>query len=181
MGLTEEELGPLVSAWRKANPNIVRLWWEVDAAVKEVIDSEKSRRIGPLAFAHRHGRLQITLPSGRILNYVRPRIGKNRFGGESVTYMGIDSTHHWTEIESYGPKFVENIVQGISRDVLCFALHNIRKYGVVAHIHDEALCDVPSSVTVEEVSEKMAIVPPWAKGLILRADGYSCPYFQKDS
>ena len=181
MGLTEEELQPLVSAWRKANPNIVRLWWDVDKAVKEVIQNEKPQRLGSLKFAKAHGRLQITLPSGRCLNYYRPRIGSNRFGGESVTYMGIDSTHHWAEIESYGPKFVENIVQGIARDVLCFALHNIRQYGVVAHIHDEALCDVPPSVTVEEVAEKMAIVPPWAEGLILRADGYSCTYFQKDA
>lgn len=181
MGLTEEELQPLVSAWRTANPNIVRLWWDVDKAVKEVIRNEKPQRLGPLKFTRAHGRLQITLPSGRCLNYYRPRIGSNRFGGESVTYMGIDSTHHWAEIESYGPKFVENIVQGIARDVLCFALHNIRQYGVVAHIHDEALCDVPPSVTVEEVAEKMAIVPPWAEGLILRADGYSCTYFQKDA
>ena len=181
MGLSENELQPLVSAWRTANPNIVRLWWDVDKAVKEVIQNEKPQRLGPLKFTRAHGRLQITLPSGRVLNYVRPRIGSNRFGGESVTYMGIDSTHHWAEIESYGPKFVENIVQGIARDVLCFALHNIRQYGVVAHIHDEALCDVPPSVTVEEVAEKMAIVPPWAEGLILRADGYSCAYFQKDA
>ena len=181
MGLTEEELQPLVSAWRTANPNIVRLWWDVDKAVKEVIQNEKPQRLGPLKFTKAHGRLHITLPSGRCLNYVRPRIGENRFGGESVTYMGVDSTHHWAEIESYGPKFVENIVQGIARDVLCFALHNIREYGVVAHIHDEALCDVPPSVTVEEVADKMAIVPPWAKGLILRADGYSCSYFQKDA
>lgn len=181
MGLTEEELQPLVSAWRTANPNIVRLWWDVDKAVKEVIQNEKPQRLGPLKFIKAHGRLQITLPSGRCLNYVRPRIGENRFGGESVTYMGVDSTHHWAEIESYGPKFVENIVQGIARDVLCFALHNIREYGVVAHIHDEALCDVPPSVTVEEVADKMAIVPPWAEGLILRADGYSCAYFQKDA
>ncbi len=181
MGLSEEELQPLVSAWRTANPNIVRLWWDVDKAVKEVIQNDKPQRLGPLKFAKAHGRLQITLPSGRSLNYVRPRIGENRFGGESVTYMGIDSTHHWAEIESYGPKFVENIVQGIARDVLCFALHNIRQYGVVAHIHDEALCDVPPSVTVEEVADKMAIIPPWAEGLILRADGYSCAYFQKDA
>ena len=181
MGLSENELQPLVSAWRTANPNIVRLWWDVDKAVKEVIQNEKPQRLGPLKFTRAHGRLQITLPSGRSLNYVRPRIGENRFGGESVTYMGVDSTHHWAEIESYGPKFVENIVQGIARDVLCFALHNIREYGVVAHIHDEALCDVPHSVTVEEVADKMAIVPPWAEGLILRADGYSCAYFQKDA
>jgi DNA polymerase len=124
--------------------------------------------------------LFIQLPSGRRLSYVKPRIGENQFGGESVTYEGVGSTKKWERIESYGPKFVENIVQAISRDILCNAIHNLRDYGIVAHVHDEVICDVPQTIPVKEVEEIMSRVPPWAEGLALRADGYSCFAYQKD-
>lgn len=181
MGLTEEELQPLVTAWRTANPNIVKLWWAVDKAVKTAVKEKTTTHTHGLEFKYQGGMLYIKLPSGRHLSYVKPRIGQNRFGGESVTYMGTDFTRHWSRIESYGPKFVENIVQGISRDILCHALEQLRDYRVVAHVHDECIVEVPPSTTVEEISNKMAIVPSWATGLILRADGYECPgYYLKD-
>ena len=181
MGLTEEELQPLVTAWRAANPNIVKLWWAVDKAVKTAVKEKTTTRTHGLEFKYRGGMLYIKLPSGRHLSYVKPRIGQNRFGGESVTYMGTDFTRHWSRIESYGPKFVENIVQGISRDILCHALEQLRDYRVVAHVHDECIVEVPPSTTVEEISDKMSTVPSWATDLILRADGYECPgYYLKD-
>ncbi len=181
MGLTEEELQPLVTAWRAANPNIVKLWWAVDKAVKTAVKEKTTTRTHGLEFKYQGGMLYIKLPSGRHLSYVRPRIGQNRFGGESVTYMGTDFTRHWSRIESYGPKFVENIVQGISRDILCHALEQLRDYRVVAHVHDECIVECLPSTTVEEISTRMSIVPSWATGLILRADGYECPgYYLKD-
>ena len=305
MGLQEDELLPLVTAWRNSNPHIVQFWWNVDRAVKATIKNHEPQQVGPLRFLAIDGRLFITLPSGRQLIYVRPRIGENRFGGEAITYQGMDKTHHWTEVESYGPKFVENCVaegslvitdqgpvpiekvtmamkvwdgeeyvihegvvgkgvqntievdrlrltpdhhiltkagwvearyskgkqwydfypfgerhlipvnhrpkplpvydivnagpqhrfalwngsrqcvvsnctQAISRDILCHAIHNLRSYGIVAHVHDEVICDVPQSIPVKEVEEIMSRVPPWAEGLALRADGYSCFAYQKD-
>ena len=306
MGLQEEELQPLVTAWREANPNIVRFWWKVDRAVKKTIIDHLTKQVGPLSIVSRDGRLSITLPSGRALHYLSPRLGRNKYGGESVTYMGMDATHHWSRIESYGPKFVENCVaedslvitdqgpvpiqkvtmsmkvwdgeefvshggvvakglqgtisvdgirltpdhriytklgwiearyaqgnqwfdfyplgerhfirvnhapkkmqvydivnagrrhrfalwngerqcivsnctQAISRDILCYAIRNLRDYRVVAHIHDEVICEVPLSVSVGEVEEIMAIAPPWADGLPLRADGYETPWYCKDT
>ena len=180
MGLNEAELQPLVSAWREANPNIVRLWWAVDKAVKNTVKKREKTETHHLSFTYQGGMLYVTLPSSRQLCYVRPRIGENRFGGESVTYMGNDFTKHWSRIESYGPKFVENIVQGISRDILCFALSNLRDYKVCAHVHDEVIIEATPETTVEEICKKMATVPPWAEGLILRADGYRCVFYMKD-
>ena len=124
--------------------------------------------------------LFITLPSGRKLAYVKPRIELNDYGGESVTYEGIGGTKKWERLESYGPKFVENIVQGIARDILCFAMKTLCGYDIVAHVHDEVICDVPMMTTVREVEEIMGQTPPWADGLVLRADGYSCFAYQKD-
>ena len=306
MGVKEDELLPLVEAWRSANPHIVQFWWKVDRAVKKTIQDHLTYKVGPLSIVSRDGRLSITLPSGRALHYLRPRIGTNRFGGESITYMGMDTTHHWGEVESYGPKFVENCVahdslvitdrgpvpiqevtekmliwdgkefvthegvvckgiqdticvdglrltpdhrvytkagwlearyangkqwydfyplgekhfirvdhtpralpvydivnagrrhrfalwngtqqcivsnctQAISRDILCNAIHNLRDYGIVAHVHDEVICDVPKAVTVEEVEKIMSQPPPWAEGLVIRGEGYETPWYCKDA
>jgi DNA polymerase len=180
MGLTEEELQPLVSAWRQANPSITKLWWAVDRAVKEAIKERTTTSTHGLSFQYQGAMLYITLPSGRQLSYVKPRIGENRFGGESVTYMGTDYTKHWSRIESYGPKFVENIVQAISRDILCFAMRQLSDYRIVAHVHDECIIEATPDTPVDLVCQKMATVPPWASGLILRADGYECDFYQKD-
>ena len=179
-GMKEEELSPLVSAWRSANPNIVKLWWTVDNAVKTAIKEKTKTSTHNLTFAYRGGMLYITLLSGRQLCYVRPRLGKNRFDGESITYMGLDMTKHWSPIESYGPKFVENIVQGISRDILCYAMEQLSNYRIVAHVHDEVIIECPMETKVEEICSLMATVPPWAEGLILKADGYECMAYMKD-
>ena len=182
MGLKEEELQPLVNAWRNANPNIVALWWDVDTAVKETIKEKGRRETHGLKIEYKDKKLLIRLPSGRHLCYIDPEIGENRFGGESVTYMGTDLTKHWSRIESYGPKFVENCIQAISRDILCFAMENLRKYRIVAHVHDEVIIEAPDSPdTLDDICTKMGKVPPWAAGLQLRADGYATPYYCKDS
>lgn len=306
MGMKEEELKPLVQAWRDANPHIVELWWKMDRAVKGTTQDHLLRKVGPLSIIYRGGWLSITLPSGRALHYLRPKIGQNRFGGESIGYMGIDTTHHWSVVESYGPKFVENCVaegtlvitdrgpvpiqeltlsekvwdgkefvthggvvckgiqdtilvdglqltpdhrvytkggwiearfangkqwwdayplgekhfirvdhtpqmfpvydivnagrrhrfalwngnqqcvvsnctQAISRDILCNAIHNLKDYGIVAHVHDEVICDVPKAVTVEEVETIMSQPPPWAEGLEIRGEGYSTQWYCKDA
>ena len=180
MGLKEEELDPLVKAWRQANPNITKLWWAVDRAVKTAVKERTTTTTHGLIFKYQGGMLYITLPSGRQLSYVQPRMGDNRFGGESVTYMGTDMTKHWSRIESYGPKFVENIVQGISRDILCHAMECLHDYRIVAHVHDECIVECPPETSVETISNLMATVPSWAPGLILRADGYECMAYQKD-
>ena len=180
MGLSEEELQPLVSAWRESNPNIVRLWWAVDKAVKTAVKEKTTTHTHGLEFRYQGGMLYILLPSGRHLSYVRPRIGENRFGSESVTYMGTDFTKHWSRIETFGGKCVENIVQAISRDILCHAMKSLRKHRIVAHVHDECIVECPPETTVEEICSLMATVPPWAEGLILRADGYECKFYQKD-
>ena len=182
MGLKEEELQPLVNAWRNANPNIVALWWDVDTAVKETIKEKGRRETYGLKIEYKDKKLLIRLPSGRHLCYIDPEIGENRFGGESVTYMGTDLTKHWSRIESYGPKFVENCIQAISRDILCFAMENLKEYRIVAHVHDEVIIEAPDSPdTLDDICTKMGRVPPWATGLQLRADGYVTPYYCKDS
>ena len=181
-GMREEELQPLVNAWREANPNIVRLWWAVDRAVRTAVSEHTTTRTHGLTFKYQGGMLYITLPSSRQLCYVRPRMGENRFGGDSVTYMGTDLTKHWSRIETFGGKLVENLVQAISRDILCFAMENLRKYRIVAHVHDEVIIEAPPETTVEEICSIMGQVPPWAPGLILRADGYLCPeFYMKDT
>ena len=180
MGVPEYELQPLVNAWRQASPNIVRLWWNVDAAVKTAIQEHRKVKLFPLSFEYRSGMLFIHLPSGRSLSYVQPRIGENRFGGETVNYLGLDQAKKWVRIESYGPKFVENIVQGISRDLLCEAMMRLRDRRIVAHVHDEVIIEADPEDSVEEVCEQMAVVPAWAEGLLLRADGYECDFYRKD-
>ncbi|XJZ27680.1 DNA polymerase [Bacillota bacterium Lsc_1132] len=182
MGLSEEELKPLVAAWRNTNPNIVRLWWDVDSSVKEAVKERTRTETHRIQFEYRSGMLLIRLPSGRQLTYVKPRIGINSFGSESVSYEGIGTTKKWERIESYGPKFVENIVQAISRDILCFAMQNLDRagYKIVMHVHDEAVLEVPLEVSLQDVCTLMGKTPPWAKGLLLRADGYECNFYKKD-
>lgn len=182
MGLSEEELKPLVTAWRNTNPNIVRLWWDVDRSVKEAVKERTRTETHRIQFEYRSGMLLIWLPSGRQLTYVKPRMGINSLGSESVTYEGIGATKKWERIESYGPKFVENIVQAISRDILCFAMQNLDKAGfqIVMHVHDETVLEVPLGVSLQDVCTLMGKTPPWAKGLLLRADGYECNFYKKD-
>ena len=179
MGLTEDELQPLVTMWRESNMNIVAYWWAVDNAVKNVIKTRVSQRVGLVCFEFHSGMLFITLPSGRRLAYVKPQIGENRFGGESVTYMGIDSTKHWSRIESYGPKFVENIVQAVSRDILAYAMKTLRYCQIVGHVHDELIIECSPNVSLDAVCEKMGRSPSWLPGIELRADGYECNFYQK--
>lgn len=180
MGIPEEELKPLVDAWRDANPNITELWWDVDRAVKEAVDLRASSETHGIQFVYESGFLFICLPSGRRLAYVKPRIGENRFGGESVTYEGVGGTKKWERLESYGPKFVENIVQALSRDILCYAMKTLRCCNIVAHVHDEIIIEADPRVSLEAVCEQMGCTPPWAKGLILRADGYETQFYKKD-
>ena len=179
-GMTEEELQPLVDSWRAANPNIVRFWWEVDRAIKECVKKRVPTETHGLRFDYQSAMLFITLPSGRRLAYVKPRIGENRFGGESVTYMGVGGTKKWERLESYGPKFVENIVQGTARDILCYAMQTLKNCSIVAHVHDEIIIEADRWMSVAAVCEQMGRTPPWVKGLKLRADGYECEFYQKD-
>ena len=180
MGLKEDELKPLVLSWREANQNIVALWWAVDKAIKDAIVMKGVTKTHGIEFKCRSGLLRITLPSGRKLTYVKPKIEINKFGGESVTYEGIGVAKKWERIESYGPKFVENIVQAISRDILMFSLQNLSVYNIVAHVHDEVIIEAPENIRLEDICGIMSQVPYWAKGLILTADGYTCDFYMKD-
>ena len=180
MGLAEEELQPLVSAWRDSNPSITEFWWAVDRAAKECIKKRVQTETHGIRFSYESGMLFITLFSGRRLAYVKPRIGENQFGGESVTYMGVGGTKKWERLESYGPKFVENIVQAVSRDILCYAMRTLRNCAIVAHVHDEIIIEADRRMSLPAVCEQMGRTPPWAKGLLLRADGYECSFYQKD-
>ena len=180
-GLQEEELQPLVSAWRQANPNIVQFWWDVDNAVKTTVRQRIKTEVRGIRFSYKSGMLFITLPSGRRLSYVKPRIGENRFGGESVTYEGIGATKKWERIESYGPKFVENIVQAISRDLLCFAMRNLSFCQIVGHVHDEVIIECSPEVSVQSLCGIMSRSPDWMPGILIRGDGYQCDFYQKDS
>ena len=180
MGLTEDELKPLVDMWRNANPNIVKFWWEVDRAVKDAVREHVPSKVGLLKFYYRSGMLFIGLPSGRKLTYVKPRMGVNQFGGESVTYEGVGATKKWERIESYGPKFVENLVQGISRDILMYAMQTLSHCFICSHIHDELIIECNEKMSLSAVCEQMSRTHPWVKGLLLRADGYECDFYKKD-
>lgn len=180
MGLTEEELPQLVDAWRQSNPNIVKFWWAVDRAVMEAVRYKHTTTDYGLTFSCRSGMLFITLPSGRKLAYVKPKVGTNKFGGECITYEGIGSTKKWERLDSYGPKFVENIVQATARDILCYAMRTLRCCSIVMHIHDELVIEADPCMSLEAVCEQMGRTPPWAKGLLLRADGYATPFYKKD-
>ena len=179
MGLTETELLPLVKAWRESNPNIVQLWWDVDEAVMAAVSRKSTAETHGIRFQYKSGMLFITLPSGRQLSYVKPRIGENQFGSPAITYLGLGSTKKWERLESYGPKFVENIVQAISRDILCFAMRTLRSCAIVAHVHDELIIEADPRMSLETVCEQMGRIPPWAKGLLLRADGYETSFYKK--
>lgn len=180
MGLSEEELQPLVDAWRSSNSMIVQLWWDVDRAVKTAVKQRITTETHGINFICKSGMLFIKLPSGRTLSYVKPRIGENKFGGESVTYEGIGATKKWERIESYGPKFVENIVQAISRDILMYAMQTLSHFFICGHIHDEVIIECSKSVLVTEICELMSRTPPWIDGLLLRADGYETEFYKKD-
>lgn len=180
MGLTEEELQPLVDAWRSSNPMVTTLWWDVDRAVKQCVHERISVRTHNIVFTYKSGFLIIELPSKRCLYYVKPRVEENKYGGESVTYEGVGSTKKWERLESYGPKFVENITQAIARDILLYAMQTLKEYRIVAHVHDEAIIETDKSVSVQSVCELMGRTPPWAEGLVLRADGYECEFYKKD-
>lgn len=180
MGIPEDELDEIVTAWRNASPNIVRMWWAVDRAVKTAVKEKTTTSTHNIKFSYRSGFLFITLPSGRQLAYVKPRIGKNKFGSESVTYMGIGGTKKWERIESYGPKFVENITQAVSRDVLMYAMQTLSDHRIVAHVHDEMIIECEMNESVEKICELMGRTPPWLPGICLRADGYECMYYKKD-
>lgn len=180
MGLSEDELRPLVCAWRSANPNIVQFWWDVDrAAMKAVRDRTVTETHG-IRFGFQSGMLFITLPSGRRLSYVKPRIGTNQFGSDCVTYEGVGGTKKWERIASYGPKFVENIVQATSRDILSFAMQTLRHCSIVMHVHDEVVIETDSKMSTEAICKQMSRTPPWAKGLLLAADGFDCSFYKKD-
>lgn len=180
MGLSEEELPPLVSAWRSSNPNIVRLWWDVDRAVMTSVRERTATEAHGIRFSCQSRMLFITLPSGRKLSYVKPRIGTNQFGSDCVTYEGIGATKKWERCDSYGPKFVENIVQATSRDILCYAMQNLRHCPIVMHIHDELVIEADMPVSIEDICTRMWQTPPWANGLLLRADGYETDFYKKD-
>ena len=180
MGLTEEELPPLVDAWRQSNPRIVEFWWAVDRAVMEAVRHKHTTSSYGLTFSCRSGMLFIKLPSGRNLAYVKPKIGTNKFGGECITYEGVGATKKWERLDSYGPKFVENIVQATARDILCYAMRTLRCCSIVMHIHDELVIEADPSMSLDAVCEQMGRTPPWATGLLLRADGYATPFYKKD-
>ena len=182
MGLTEDELPPLVAAWRKANPHMVQFWWDVDAAAIKAVTEKQKTKVGRIIFEYKSGILFITLPSGRKLSYVKPRMAVNRFGRDGLTYEGISENKKWSRIETYGPKLVENIVQGTARDLLAEAMLRVEKkgYPIVMHCHDEIIAEVPEGIgSVDEMCEIMAVQPEWAEGLPLRADGYQCSFYQK--
>lgn len=180
MGLSEAELKPLVNAWRSANPNIVIFWWDVDRAVIKAVQTKTSVKTHGLTFTCKHGMLFITLPSGRRLAYVKPKLGENRFGGTRVTYEGVTTGKKWSRIDSYGPKFVENIVQATARDILAYAMQTLCNCSIVMHIHDEVVIEADPRMSLDVVCEQMSRNPPWAKGLPLKADGYECEFYKKD-
>lgn len=180
MGIKESELQSIVTAWRKASPHIVEFWWAVDRASKKAIEQKTVTSTHGLIFEYKSGMLFITLPSGRKLAYVKPRIETNKYGSESITYEGIGATKKWERIETYGPKLVENIVQATARDILCYAMKTLKDYRIVAHVHDELIIETPMDETVEHISSLMSKSPEWCQDLILNADGYECNFYKKD-
>ena len=180
MGVPEDELKPLVDAWRTSNPRIVQFWWDVDREVKRCVKERCATETHGLRFTYQSGFLFITLPSGRRLAYVKPKIGENRFGGESVTYEGVGGAKKWERLETFGGKLVENIVQGTARDILMYAMQTLRCCSIVAHVHDELIIECDRRVSLAAICEQMGRTPPWAKGLLLRADGYECDFYKKD-
>lgn len=182
MGLNEFDLTQLTYTWRQTNKNITKMWWDVDKAAKEVVRFGKNtvRKTHGVTLTNRGGMLFIKLPSGRELAYAKPRITLGKYGTDNIFYYGTDSqTKKWDLIESYGPKLVENIVQGIARDLLCHAISLLSDRGIVMHVHDEIVIECPRETTVEEIVQIMSTVPPWAKGLNLKAEGFECEFYMK--
>ena len=179
MGLTGDELQPLVASWRQANPTITRFWWDIDAAVRQAVEHKTSVETHGFRVYYQSGMLFIDLPSGRRLSYVKPRIGVNRFGSDCVTYEGINQGK-WTRLETYGPKVTENIVQAVSRDILAYAMRTLSHCFIVGHVHDELIIECSPGVSLPVLCEQMGRTPPWIPGLILRADGYECEFYMKD-
>lgn len=180
MGLTEDDLQPLVDAWRMSNPFITKFWWDIDRAVKTTITQRVQTEVRGIKFMYKSGMLFIKLPSGRLLSYVKPKIEENKFGGESVTYEGIGATKKWERIESYGPKFVENIVQAVSRDILCYAMRILSHCFIVGHVHDELIIECSPGVDLNVVCQQMGRSPDWMPDILLRADGYETFFYKKD-
>lgn len=180
MGLEENELKPLVNVWRQSNPNIVQFWWDVDKVVKEAVKDRISTNTHGIKFSYESGFLFITLPSGRRLAYVKPRMGTNDFGSDCVTYEGVGATKKWERIETYGPKVVENIVQAISRDILCYSMQQLKDHRICMHIHDEIVIEAPAEVELKDIEASMAAPPSWADGLLLNADGFETKFYKKD-
>ena len=180
MGLTEDDLQPLVDAWRMSNPFITKFWWDIDRAIKTTITQRVQTEVRGIKFMYKSGMLFIKLPSGRLLSYVKPKIGENKFGGESVTYEGIGATKKWERIESYGPKFVENIVQAVSRDILCYAMRTLSHCFIVGHVHDELIIECSPGVDLNVVCQQMGRSPDWMPDILLRADGYETFFYKKD-
>lgn len=180
MGLSEDELLPLVMAWRNSNPNIVKFWWEIDRAAMNAVKYHMDGEVCGVRFCYQSGMLFITLPSGRRLSYVKPKLGTNQFGSECITYEGVGSTKKWERLGTYGPKLVENIVQATARDLLCYAMRSLSHCFITMHIHDELVIEADPRMSLEAVCEQMGRTPPWADGLQLRADGYETPFYKKD-
>ena len=180
MGLSDSELKQIVTDWRTASPNIVKLWYEIDAAAMTAVIQRTTTETHGIKFIYQHGILFVELPSERRLAYIRPQIDVNRFGGDSLTYEGVGTTKKWERIETYGARLVENIVQGIARDLLCHSMKTLSERQIVAHVHDELIIEADRNMSVDDICKRMAKTPDWAEGLILRADGFECPFYQKD-
>ena len=182
LGILEEEIKPIVDAWRQANPAIVKLWWDVHKCVIKAVRDGQPQTYKCLQFVYESGMLFILLPSGRCLAYVKPRIYRNEYDRDEVSYMGVDTTKKWGTIRSYGPKFVENIIQAMSRDILAEAMNRLDEagYKIVMHVHDEAVMEAPMEAVLEKACRMMSITPSWAPGLFLNADGFECEFYQKE-
>ena len=180
MGLGEDELQPLVTMWRGSNPNIVRFWWAVDKAAMSAVRDHVDGQVAGIHFSYGSGMLFIRLPSGRVLSYVKPRIGTNQFGSDCITYEGVGTAKKWERLETYGPKLVENIVQATARDILCYAMRTLSHCFITMHIHDELVIECSPSTNLDEICKQMGRTPPWAQGLLLRADGYETDFYKKD-
>ena len=182
MGIAEEEIQPIVDSWRQANPNIVSLWWDIHKCVIKAVRERKPQQYKCLSFIYEKGILFIGLPSGRRLAYVKPSVYRNEYDRDEISYMGVDASKKWGPISSYGPKFVENIIQAMSRDILAEAMSRLMAagYKIVMHVHDEAVIEASIDASLDEACQIMSIAPDWTPGLILNAAGYECEFYQKD-
>lgn len=180
LGLSDAELKQIVTDWREASPHIVQLWWDVEAAAMKAVRQKTSAETHGIIFSYESGFLFVQLPGGRRLAYVKPRIGKNRFGGESITYWGVGTSKRWERLETYSGKLVENIIQGIARDLLFYSMKTLSDCFIVGHIHDEMIIECTKDTSLSDICEQMSVTPEWADGLLLRADGYECNFYKKD-